>query len=177
MTDGRLKADKTIDVLHRPELDPEKAGLDPDNWRNAGNRLLKGARLAWQPLSESFRAKGRELEDKSDYFAPFFLLAGLAVENYLKARLLENHIAGGSKPADLRQVMSIVRQTHNLVDLADRAGLVTKGVQRELLERLTEFVEWSSRYPVPLPRKKEQVKYRAPQRKVRRPYEDRGSYY
>ena len=54
--------------------------------------------------------------------------------------------------------MSIVRQTHNLVDLADRAGLVTKGVQRELLERLTEFVEWSSRYPVPLPRKKEQVK-------------------
>jgi hypothetical protein len=69
MTDGRLKADKTIDVLHRPELDPEKAGLDPDNWRNAGNRLLKGARLAWQPLSESFRAKGRELEEKSDYFA------------------------------------------------------------------------------------------------------------
>jgi hypothetical protein len=86
-------------------------------------------------------------------------LAGLAVENYLKARLLENHIAGGSTPADLREVMDIVRQTHDLVDLADRAGLVTKGVQHELLVRLTEFVDWSSRYPVPLPRKKEQVKY------------------
>ena len=150
---------RSIDVLHRPNPDLDEVGKDPANWRNSGRRLLKGARLAWQPLSESFRAKGRELEDKSDYFAPFFLSAGLAVENHLKARILENHISAGSTPADLKEVMDIVRQTHDLVDLAGRAGLVTTTIQNELLERLSEFVDWSSRYPVPLPKKKDQVKY------------------
>ena len=55
--------------------------------------------------------------------------------------------------------MDIVRQTHDLVDLAGRDGLVTTTIQNELLERLSEFVDWSSRYPVPLPKKKDQVKY------------------
>jgi hypothetical protein len=138
--------------LHRPELDLDAAGKDPANWRNSGNRLMKGARLAWVPLSQSFRANGREQEELADYFAAFFLLAGLAVENHLKARILENYLAEGSEPADLKQVMDVVRQTHDLQDLAHRAGVGRLShVQLELLERLTEFVEWSSRYPVPCP--------------------------
>ena len=145
-----------IDVQHRPEIDVDEAGRDPANWRAVGSRLMKGARLAWKPYHESFKAKGTELQDKSDYFAPFFLLAGLAVENYLKARLLENHILAGIRPTDLDEVMDIVRQTHDLVDLSKRAKLLDRmrPIQLELLERLTEFIDWSSRYPVPLPKRK-----------------------
>lgn len=144
---------RRIDIIHRPAPDFQKIGKAPADWRNSGKRLLKGARLAWAPLNQSFREQGAEREDHADYYSPFFLLAGLAVENYMKARILENSIAVGIKPTSVDHVMRIVSKSHNLLDLAGKAGVPVPEPRRTLLERLTEFVEWSSRYPVPLAKK------------------------
>lgn len=142
-----------IDIIKRPATDFQKAGKHPADWRNSGKRLLKGARLAWEQLKKGFGEQGATLDEYADYFSPFFLLAGLAVENYLKARILENSIRAGRIPATLDDVIRIVSKSHNLLNLAATAGVSVKEPYRTLLERLTEFVEWSSRYPVPIPEK------------------------
>jgi hypothetical protein len=86
-------------------------------------------------------------------------LAGFAVENYLKARLLANRIASAGPFRDGKEAMDFVmdrqtsgkarRRSHDLVALAAAAYVLTPKNQ-PLLERLTAHVLWAGRYPVPL---------------------------
>ncbi|HLK11078.1 MAG TPA: hypothetical protein VKW76_06840 [Candidatus Binatia bacterium] len=76
-------------------------------------------------------ASGRRL-------GPVMLLAGLTIELLLKG------LAVGRQKAAPR--------THDLLELAEVAGLQLRPPEEELLERLTVFVRWAGRYPVPLER-------------------------
>ena len=99
-------------------------------WRNTGRRLLQGAELVWQPLAEGIRggnAQGIQLTNaersrRDDYFAAFFLLAGHAVENELKALVLERCIAKHGAFTDGDAAMKEVPRHHDLVKLAARAA-------------------------------------------------------
>src|SRR5262249_51301661 len=71
------------------------------------------------------------------------MLCGLMLENLFKAVLVSRTGAFNTKG-------EFVHKTHDLVVLANLVGLKLSEDESWLLERLTSFVEWSGRYPVPL---------------------------
>ncbi len=71
------------------------------------------------------------------------MLYGLAIENLAKAIV----VATGS-PLDKKG--RIAFKTHKLVDLVRNTKIRMTSKDEFLLNKLTEFVEWAGRYPVPL---------------------------
>jgi hypothetical protein len=141
----------------------------PDAWRTIGRRLMASAELLWKPLQaaiDGFVAtkddrtpeQTAEYEALAEHYAAFFVLAGFAVENYLKARLLANALkAGHSFPngeaamrfvRDLDTPRKAQRKSHDLVALA-KAAIVLTPKNEPLLGKLTQYALWAGRYPVP----------------------------
>lgn len=135
----------------------------PETWRNTSRRLLASARLLWKPLAKGLATlrnssalagnHARTIKNTAalDHFGAFHVIAGLAVENALKARILERALAAGDQirsAADLPRVIPMDGAGHNLVRLADRAKVQLSASERLLLERLTTYVRWAGRYPV-----------------------------
>lgn len=141
--------------IKRPLVKRSQA-LTPEAWRNTGKRLMKGADLMWPPLARSIidYRKGKKSEDV-DYFAPFFLLAGLAVENYVKGRLIEERIKDGRPVQDFKELFEkpaglfYTKRQHDVWALARKTSLVLSETEENLLRRLSKFVLWGARYPVP----------------------------
>lgn len=71
------------------------------------------------------------------------MLYGLAIENLAKAIV----VAAGS-PLDKNGRISFKK--HNLAELVRSAGIRMTSKDESLLNKLTAFVEWAGRYPVPL---------------------------
>jgi len=146
--------------LKRPPV-PFDAATDPERWQNEHRRLLDAARLLWQPIAEGIQGfrdtrRGRTqeqrilFEGKLRYFAPFFLLAGLSVENALKALIIRSAIATGAPPRNGAAALGLFpTQGHSLLDLARCARVSLSSGERKLLERLSVFVTWAGRYPIP----------------------------
>lgn len=85
---------------------------------------------------------------------PGTLLYGLAFENILKALIVRNEgpqIQNG-------KLKKWSGNGHGLVHLANRAGVGLTSPQHDLLSRLTAFVEWGGRYPVPMSQNKMPLK-------------------
>jgi hypothetical protein len=144
---------RIVKKIKRPLVTSADALL-PQAWRNTGNRLLKGARHLWPILLRRIQDGSVQPDDDADYFAPFFLLAGLAVENYIKAQLLEEAIAAGRTPTNVAELFKNnglfrVKPQHNLLALAKGTTLVLSSGDERLLERLSQFVLWGARYPIP----------------------------
>ena len=158
-----------VNKLKRPLVKYEDAA-NPEAWRAVGRRLMTSAEFLWEPLNEAIEGFVATRGDRSpeqaakyaalaDHFGAFFVLAGFAVENYLKARLLANRIASAGPFRDGKEAMDFVmdrqtprkarRRSHDLVALAGAANVLTPENQ-PLLERLTAHVLWAGRYPVPL---------------------------
>ncbi len=80
---------------------------------------------------------------------PYMLLAGSAIENLMKAIYLRDNQAPINEDEGKLEKDFL---THGLVKLATRIGLVSKKKDdpvRRALERLSRFVIWGGRYPVP----------------------------
>ncbi|MCH8295797.1 hypothetical protein IH992_32360 [Candidatus Poribacteria bacterium] len=91
--------------------------------------------------------EGKELEDHLDarLFIPYFLLIGYAIENLLKANLMVQHpeyFKPNAKMVDIR--------SHNLVSLCKRCNISIDTEETNLLEKLTRYIEWEGKYPIPL---------------------------
>ena len=84
------------------------------------------------------------LPDAGRIGGPELLLRGLAVECMLKAALAKRHalVVKGTLIADVRH--------HDLVRLADRLGMRLSAKEKHLLKRLTKFIEYGGRYPIPV---------------------------
>jgi hypothetical protein len=100
-------------------------------------RLIEGSRTL----------EGQQLLDHWDQqlISVYFLLMGYAIENLLKAILMVQHpeyFRSDQKMVDIR--------SHNLVDLCRRCNLELHQEEENLLNKLTAYVEWRGKYPVPL---------------------------
>jgi hypothetical protein len=84
---------------------------------------------------------------------PATLLYGLAFENIIKAIIVKSE----GVVIEQGKIKNWL-QTHNLVNLATRAGIILTVAQRDLLTRLTAFVGWSGRYPIPMSQTKMPLK-------------------
>jgi hypothetical protein len=79
-----------------------------------------------------------------------FMLAGMSLENLLKARLLCNYHWPLNK-ADIKKVVSC---GHNLVSLAKQTKLSISLDDESTLSKLSGYIYWRGRYPVPKTKKK-----------------------
>jgi hypothetical protein len=152
-----------ITKVKRPEIDSASA-TKPQAWRAVGNRLLDSAKLVWPPLAEAlhtYRATDphqrtarqlAELSKQMNHFGGFFVLAGYAVENHLKARIVERAIAAGADIESGEGVFKLFpHKEHELSLLAKWkwADIALTKSERRLLERLSFYVQWAGRYPIP----------------------------
>jgi hypothetical protein len=80
----------------------------------------------------------------------YFLLIGIVMENLLKAKWVKKNRRGLKN--EILTVSRLPRelQTHNLLPLAGKVGLKLDANENELLNRLSEYVKWAARYPVPV---------------------------
>lgn len=126
----------------------EIAAKSPAIWALEGRRLKRSGDLVFDAYARDLDAMTTdrsplELENLETVGAAT-LLYGLAFENILKATIVQREgvkIEGGKIvgwPAH-----------HQLTELANRAKVALTAPQRDLLVRLTAFVEWGGRYPIP----------------------------
>jgi hypothetical protein len=122
-------------------------------------RWAAGEHLAWQIssvdllravniLNEEIKKDWRRFKRGSavPWTAPFkvcMMLCGLMLEDLLKALLV-------SRTAALDSKGQFAHKTHDLLKLAKLVGLKLSQDESILLEKLTRFVEWAGRYPIPL---------------------------
>lgn len=114
-------------------------------WRLSALSLERSANVLWATFVEDVQADLRDDEPESTWTVSgaFMLLAGLAVENYLKAICIK-HAGRAFKENGKFEFFG-----HELGELAKTTGLLYDNAEIELLDRLTNFVEFAGRYPAP----------------------------
>jgi hypothetical protein len=154
----------------------------PEAWRKHARALRRAADAIWQKFEESiveWTRSSHERGIKSDFELPreyletSKLLYGLALETALKARIIENtpeaieikvtiNGTGEAVQAELKNIGVPASQGHNLLALAEAAGLfgpdfssvlsteLARDGMRNICRDLGEVVVWRGRYPVPL---------------------------
>lgn len=118
-------------------------------WGLEARRLKRAADVLFAKFREDAGRLDREeviateLENL-DLLMPASLLYGLALENVFKGIIIQQR-----KPTvnDLPGLFG-GGSGHNLADLAQRASFTLSPDERDLVNRLSAFVEWAGRYPV-----------------------------
>jgi len=155
---------------------------DVEAWRKHARALRRSAQILWQEFERSLlfavqagSSKGTEpnLDEALETFETTKLLYGLALETALKAWIIEHKPSeieikvtmdgnGEAKQAELKNIGVPSSQGHNLLALAEVAGLFTstfastlitdsdRDTMRSICRDLGEVVVWRGRYPVPL---------------------------
>ena len=124
---------------------PSPGDDEPQAWLSSAERLLYGGQQLWKLAEEGwasmYDSPPHRHPAQPGQFAPAFLLFGYAFENLLKGLL--------------RQQTGKAPTGHKLVAYATNAGLKRNDLDQDewdLLERLTVHIKWAGRYPVPLPK-------------------------
>jgi hypothetical protein len=135
---------------------------DPHAWFIFAEVSFRGAAALWQ-ISDAGRAISSEVllgraslkETKRIGSAvrmsiPSLLLAGFGFESLLKGILLRQMYFRGQPMTIVKGKAFLVGslKSHDLVGLAERAGVPLDAEETRLLERLTTIVTWAGRYPV-----------------------------
>ena len=107
----------------------------------------QNASLQAQSASGLKQLAGRELEDRwdSELISVYYFLMGCSTENLLKGILMSQHPEYLEAETKLTHIKS-----HDLVKLCSRCNIDLVEKEKELLEKLTTYVKWAGRYPVPL---------------------------
>lgn len=127
----------------------EKVGREPDMWHTSayGLKHAADAVLAKIKADMTALASGKPSAKhfrKLPVVYAYMLLAGLAIENLIKGLSIKKDSAlidNGKLDQSLGK--------HDLLALARKAGVRLTEEERSLVERLTEYVIWAGRYPIP----------------------------
>jgi hypothetical protein len=154
----RYKAQINWDPLHKRNF--ENSAFSRDHWLRTARSLVASAKELEPQISDFWKnlcvhAKDQSIPLKADrYQGPYYMLLAFAVENLFKAAIIgcsslllkERFQLDGKFPKEL--------QTHDLVELANKANFDFSVEEEDLLRRLTRHAIWAGRYPVPLNYKK-----------------------
>jgi hypothetical protein len=146
MTDGRSKIQFL--KIKWPPVSAD-AACEPAHWSRVAQQLLASAAALWPSIVEKrFSETAPPVTGRPDHRGAFMLLAGYAVENALKGRILSNWIADGKLFRTGAEVMAVLPTHHDLPAMASAAEFALEKTDRDLLVRLREYVVWAGRYPV-----------------------------
>jgi len=130
----------------------ESAGTNPLGWQQSAKDLLEAA--------DAVKARGGDVVDGGMHSlaAVQAMLVGMALECLLKGMWIKKHKAwkntvlgltfGGKKPKVPNGKGGSVGD-HELLPLADAAGVSLTQGERAVLQRLSGFIKWGGRYPIP----------------------------
>ena len=135
----------------------------PRDWRERAEVLKASADLLMRTRMEKLQALAKWTPDQpkiesrwDDSHTVAFMLAGYALENVYKGIMFTK------TPQDIRRIGEIFKDPkcqggHDLIWLAEQAGLTLSADEAKTLEILTEHSLWAGRYPCP--KNFEQVSY------------------
>ncbi len=125
--------------------------LNSEEWISTAEALLESAALFEPQLQKYWESKGTEQKSYEKFLKSNLMLAGFAMENVLKALIVQNQRESLEQEFSTKNELPKILKSHNLVVLAERAGLqFTNEGTKKLLDRLTRHSVWAGRYPVPL---------------------------
>lgn len=127
----------------------EFGGLIPDRWISQARRLRASADLLYGAYLKDLRMFGKVRKVSSlkslEHVMPATLLYGFALENLLKAILVQNdqsRVRNG-------RLAPWPGGGHDLPALAREAEVALDPVETDVLNRLSQFIKWAGRYPIP----------------------------
>lgn len=122
----------------------EAQRANPDAWVIHARRLKLVADAIGELVSRDLEklvaapAPGGVIEAPYSMLGPeYLLLAGLAIENLLKGIQIKRHGEHAKY------------ETHNLRQLLSGTGIALSDAENLMVDRLTAFVTWAGRYPIP----------------------------
>lgn len=127
---------------------------EPVSWLMSALALRRGAQILWAEVEPAL-AEVMPSEDKAAFlerarrlksWPAYMLLMGLSLENLAKGVIV------GREPERVGDsaLTTWGSRGHDLVWLFERALIAVSVDEQALLERLTRFVAWRGRYPVPM---------------------------
>ena len=122
---------------------------DPSAWRWLAGELISAAEAIESKLDD-FWSGVRSGEWNDAQVAVYFMLCAYALENLMKAKLIEKDLSENKISSEIRDLPKHLKG-HDLVVLAERCG--RKALAEEyasILKRLSRSAVWYGRYPVPL---------------------------
>ncbi len=124
--------------------------LDPQTWKSSARALIEAAVLL-EPKIDEFWQNVRTGSWNDGAVAVYFMLSSFALENLLKARIVEKRRSALADALGSSSKLPGILKTHDLYKLMRDAGLDEVAKEEEsLLYRLTESAKWYGRYPVPI---------------------------
>lgn len=125
------------------------AVYDPKTWRQLARELADAAE-AMETKLEDFWKGVRRREWNDAQVAVYFMLCAYALENLIKAKLVEKEISTNGVPSDVQKLPKNLKG-HDLVDLTIRCGRRPLAEEyASILKRLSRSSVWYGRYPVPV---------------------------
>ena len=127
----------------------EEGVSNPENWFRQSWQMFEASKSLYEVFSG--REKIRSEMDNHRQIGAMkgaMLFLGLSAENALKGAFVYT-----SKPDTLRDRLNPKHfhdNAHDLTDVARKLDLELTDAQLDLLERLTIFVQWASKYQAPL---------------------------
>lgn len=135
----------TSEDFASPEWQHNAALNEPLTWLWSSENLEVSASILREKIDEYYSTHDNEHIGK-DVIRPYYMLVGFALECLLKGIIVakgENIIQNGK----IKFVEG--SSQHNLIKLADRAGITYSNGEENILKALTENIEWAGRYPTP----------------------------
>lgn len=123
---------------------PEWVAEQPFRWVLKGDELRRAASLLWAAIDEDMTAPS--LGNSPSFWmvqSQWLMLEAFALENILKASLA----AYGHKPWTADGKLTKTFKSHQLVELADRAGVDLSAEEREVCSLATQASTVFGRYP------------------------------
>lgn len=125
--------------------------LDPSSWVLVAEGLMDSASLLEQKACKYWQSNDFEKKDSVRYLKTQLMLVGFAFENMFKALIVQKQREALVSEFRVKSKLPIILKSHDLVDLADKAGLeLLNEMTRSFLVRLTRHSVWAGRYPVPI---------------------------
>ena len=130
--------------------------FDKGSWLECADNLLESARLLEPKIRELWHSYRAHLNDRNvlpsqdHYHGPYFMLVAFAVENILKAAIVQAGAAELTARFEKDSKFPKELKGHDLLALAKAAGVSIGFEVEDLLRRLTRNAIWSGRYPVPI---------------------------
>lgn len=125
-------------------------------WIRKAKNLLESAKLIEPEVIRLWKNYRRYINGKTDklltdyYQGTYFMLVAYAVENLLKATVIQRNSFEYKKKFHQTLKFPKELQSHDLVKLARKADLDFTIEEEDLLRRLTRSATWDGRYPIPL---------------------------
>jgi len=134
----------------------ESTAFDEKEWISTARALYESARKlepdlirVWEKWREVFKGRAHR-HPSNPCQGAYYMLLSFAVENLLKAAAISKNGEQYREQFRTKARFPKALTKHDLVQLAQKVGLVLKDGEEDLLRRLKRSAVWHGRYPVPL---------------------------